>query len=150
MAQSLSRIVLHLVFSTKNRCDVIQQAVLSPLHAYLAGGCQAVGSAVIRVGGTSNHVHIACILPRTLTVSKLVEAIKTSSSSWMKTVPGGCPDFSWQTGYGAFSVGASQIDGLVHYIDQQGEHHRRRTFEEEFRGLLVRYGVEYDERYVWD
>jgi putative transposase len=89
-------------------------------------------------------------LPRTLAVSKLVEEIKKSSSAWMKTIGVGCEDFAWQVGYGAFSIGASQLNQLVRYIDEQQEHHRVISFEEELLELLDRTSVEYDERYLWD
>jgi putative transposase len=85
-----------------------------------------------------------------MTVSKLVEQIKKSSSAWMKKVDGGCPDFAWQAGYGAFSIAALQIDRLIRYIEEQQEHHHVSSFEEEFVELLHRHGVEHDERYVWD
>ena len=150
MAQSLSNIILHLVFSTKQRREMIGPRVLKDLHAYLAGTCRALGSPAFRVGGTSNHVHIACSLSRTMTVSQLLEKMKSSSSAWMKSNKGGCPDFAWQSGYGAFSAGASQIEALVQYIDNQHDHHRAVSFEQEVLDLLHRYAVPYDERYLWD
>lgn len=150
MAQSLSQIILHLVFSTKNRERWIDQNVRLNLHAYLAGACRAIDSEAYRVGGTDDHIHIACTLPRTLTVSKLLEAIKKSSSVWMKTQGGEYTAFAWQAGYGAFSLGQSQLPVLLRYIDKQEEHHRQRTFKEEFRIFLERYGVPCDEKYLWD
>ena len=103
-----------------------------------------------RVGGTFDHVHIACTLPRTLTMAKLVEEIKKPSSIWMKKQDGGSSHFSWQAGYGIFSLGQSQLQSLLQYIDNQEEHHRRRSFQEELKELLEKYGVEYDETYLWD
>ena len=150
MAQSLSKILLHLVFSTKNRESLIDPQIRPALHAYLAGGVRALGSEAYRVGGVADHVHIACTLPRTLTVSKLLEEIKKSSSAWIKQQSPTCHDFAWQAGYGAFSLGQSQLDALITYIDGQEEHHRHRTFKDEFVVLLERYGVDYDERHVWD
>ncbi|MDQ7778283.1 MAG: IS200/IS605 family transposase [Planctomycetota bacterium] len=150
MAQSLARILLHVVFSTKNREDLISDGIRDKLHAYLAGACRGQGSEAFRVGGTQNHVHIACSLPRTVAVSELLEEIKKTSSGWMKKQPAGCKRFSWQAGYGAFSLGQSQLDALIRYIENQSEHHRARSFKEEFLELLHRYGVPYDERYVWD
>ena len=150
MAQSLAKIVLHLVYSTKNREPWIEDSFRSGLHAYLAGACRAVGSEAYRVGGTDDHVHIACTLPRTLTVSKLLEEIKKSSSVWVKNQDDNLRSFAWQAGYGAFSVGASQVPVLLSYIDNQWEHHHSRTFKEEFLNFLNRYGIEYDERYLWD
>jgi putative transposase len=150
MAQSLSKILLHVVFSTKNRCSTIPAEVTAELHAYLAGACRALGSEAYRVGGTQEHVHIACTLPRTLAVSKLVEEIKKSSSAWLKTKGAGCKGFAWQAGYGAFSLGHSQLGSLIRYIESQQEHHRSHTFCDEFLALLKRYEVDYEERYLWD
>lgn len=150
MAQSLANILLHLVFSTKNREPLIETELQPRLHAYLAGACRALGSQAYRVGGTENHVHIACSLPRTLTVATLLEEIKKSSSAWIKQQGDGYALFKWQAGYGAFSVSQSQLPALVRYIDNQEEHHRTRMFKEELLEILQRYGVEYDERYLWD
>jgi REP-associated tyrosine transposase len=150
MTQSLSKILLHVVFSTKNRKPWIPSAIRDDLHAYLAGTCRGIGGQAFRVGGTDDHVHIACSLPRTLTVSKLVEEIKTSTSIWMKEQDGGPKSFAWQAGYGAFSLGQSQLPAILQYIDRQQEHHKKCTFREEFLELLRRYGIEFDERYLWD
>ena len=142
--------MLHLVFSTKNRERWIDTGLRPGLHAYLAGACRAIASQAYRVGGTDDHVHIACTLPRTLTVSKLLEEIEKSSSAWAKPQGSQFGGFSWQAGYGAFSLGQSQLEALLRYIDNQEEHHRTRTFKEEFLEFLKRYRVEYDEKYVWD
>ena len=150
MAQSPAKIVLHLVFSTKNRERWIEDSLQSGLHAYLAGACRAVGSEAYRVGGADDHVHIACTLPRTLTVSKLLEEIKKSSSVWVKNQDDKLRSIAWQAGYGAFSIGESQVPVLLNYIDNQWEHHQSSTFEEEFLTFLNRYRIEYDERYLWD
>ena len=150
MAQSLSKVLLHVVFRTKNRTASIPDDLTGDLHAYLAGACRALGSEAYRVGGTEDHVHIACTLPRTLTVSKLLEEIKKTSSAWFKGHDPRCEGFSWQAGYGAFSLGESQLGALIRYIDAQGEHHRTRAFGEELLDLLHKYRVEYDERYLWD
>jgi len=149
MAQSLSRIVLHIVFSTKNRTKAIPENIMSELHAYLAGVCRKQGAEAYRVGGTFDHVHIACALPRTLSVSKLVEEIKKTSSAWTKAQHEECGLFSWQLGYGAFSVGVSQLQELIRYIDRQKEHHKQRSFQDEFLDLLKKYNVDYDECYLW-
>jgi putative transposase len=150
LPQSLSKILLHIVYSTKNRQRWIPKTVQSHLHAYLAGACRATGSEAYRIGGTEDHVHIACSLPRTLSVSKLLEEIKKSSSVWMKQQDDVSREFAWQAGYGAFSVGHSQLPTLIRYIDNQKEHHRTCTFKEELLDLLQRYGVNYDEHYLWD
>lgn len=150
MAQSLAQILLHVVFSTKNRQPLIPEAVQVPLHAYLAGICRAQGSQAYRIGGTDNHIHIACTLPKTLPLSKLMEEVKKSSSVWIKTQHERCENFAWQAGYGAFSLGQSQLPKLIRYIENQPEHHRKQSFEEELLELLQRYQVDYDERYLWD
>ena len=150
MPQSLSQVLLHLVFSTKNRERLIPEAVQPQLYAYLAGICRTHGSEAYRVGGTEDHVHIACTLPRTMPISKLLEEIKKSSSEWIKTQDARCKNFAWQAGYGAFSLGQSQLTSLIRYIDNQRDHHRKRTFQEEFLDLLKKYAIAYDERYLWD
>lgn len=150
MPQSLSKVLLHVVFSTKNREQTIPEHLRVKLHAYLAGVCRTKGSEAYRVGGTADHVHVACSLPRTLSMAKLVEEIKKPSSIWMKQQEGGKPDFSWQAGYGIFSLGQSQLPALIQYIDNQEEHHRNRSFKEEYREFLEKYGVDYDEKYLWD
>jgi putative transposase len=150
MPQSLSKVLLHMVFSTKNREQTIPEHLRAKLHAYLAGVCRAKGAEAYRVGGTANHVHVACSLPRTLSMAKLVEEIKKPSSIWMKQHEGGNPNFSWQAGYGIFSLGQSQLPALLQYIDNQEEHHRNKGFKEELLEFLEKYGVDYDERYLWD
>ena len=150
MSQSLSKILLHIVFSTKNRMNMISPNIIKELHAYLAGICRMHDSEAFRVGGTENHVHIACTLPRTLSVNKLLEEIKKSSSIWIKKNDSRFQGFAWQAGYGAFSMGQSQLDRLIHYIDTQKEHHQRKTFQEELLELLHKYEIKYDEKYLWD
>ncbi|NLF30916.1 MAG: IS200/IS605 family transposase [Planctomycetes bacterium] len=148
MAQSLSNILLHIVFSTKYREPLITVEHEDELWRYLAGACRATGCHAHRIGGMADHVHLLCGLGRTIPVSKLVEQLKRPASKWMKTQ--GVSGFAWQNGYGAFSIGQSQFDDVAGYIGRQKEHHRRLTFQEEFRAFLTRYRVEYDERYVWD
>ena len=150
MPQSLSKILLHLVFSTKNRTPWLKNSLRLKIHAYIAEVCRNNGSEAYRVGGIADHIHIACTLPRTLTISKLLEEIKRSSSAWIKQQDSSCKNFSWQAGYGAFSLGQSQLSSLIGYIDKQVEHHCHRSFREEFIDFLQKYGVAYDERYLWD
>lgn len=150
MAQSLAKIILHVVFSTKGRKNTIPEQFRNELHAYIAGIIRSIGGEAYRVGGTNDHIHIACLLPRTLTVSKLLEDVKKSSSVWLKTKDSQCKFFSWQAGYGAFSVAQSQLDALVAYIDNQKEHHEKLSYEDEFVEVLKRYRVDYDDRYLWE
>lgn len=150
MPQSLSNVLVHLVFSTKHRQPLIDAAIQPNLHAYMATICKSTDCPAIKIGGVDDHVHIACRLGRTTTVAKLVQEVKQDSSRWMKTQGERYEAFAWQNGYGAFSIGQSQLDRLVDYITRQREHHAKETFQDEFRGILRRYGVAFDEAYVWD
>jgi REP element-mobilizing transposase RayT len=148
--QSLSQVYLHLVFSTKGRAPLLIDAVRGELHRYMAGVLKNLGWHAVLVNSMEEHVHILLTLSRTVSVSAMVEEIKTSSSKWLKKQAGMPRDFSWQSGSGVFSVSASNLLDVEKYIAGQQEHHRRRTFQEEFLLLLKKYGVEYDERYLWD
>lgn len=150
MPQSLSHVVVHVVFSTKDRFPCLGASIRPGLHAYLATVARNAGCDCDRAGGVSDHVHLAIRLSRTITIAQLVETLKTSSSKWVKTQTKELGGFSWQHGYGCFSVGPADLKALCAYIDRQEEHHRTRTFQDEFRSFLVKYGVEYDEAYVWD
>ena len=150
MPQSLSYLLTHIVFSTKDRTPVLDATVRTALHAYLATVARNVDCECFRVGGAADHVHLAVRLSRTLTMAQLIEELKTSSSKWLKIQSPALASFAWQRGYGAFSVGPSDLNALLHYIDTQEEHHRARTFQDEYRAFLTKYGIEYDERYVWD
>jgi len=149
MPQSLSRVLIHLVFSTKHREPLISQEVRPRLHAYMVGILDNLKSPSLQTGGVDDHIHILCVLGRTISQANLVEEVKKSSSKWMKA-EGGVPNFSWQAGYGAFSIGESQVDTVIRYIRNQEEHHGKVTYQEEYRRFLERYKVAYDERYVWD
>ena len=120
------------------------------MHAYIAAVCRDLGAELVRVGGVADHVHIVTTLPRTVSQAQLVEQIKKASSKWIKALDARYRGFFWQRGYGAFSVSPSQLDAVLQYIDSQQEHHRTRTVEEEYRELLRKHGVDFDERYVWD
>lgn len=120
------------------------------LHAYLATVARNADCECYRAGGTADHIHLAIRISRTITMANLIEILKTSSSKWIKNQSPDLAGFSWQRGYGAFSVGPSNLDDLRDYIDNQEEHHRIHTFQEEYRAFLAKYKIEYDERYVWD
>ena len=150
MPQSLSLIIIHVIFSTKERRPFLDADTRSGLHAYLATVGRNAGCEAYRVGGVADHVHLAIRLARTITVANLVETLKTSSSKWVKTRSPDLARFSWQRGYGCFSVGPSDLEALRVYIDDQEKHHRTRTFQDEFRMFLKKYDIEYDEAYVWD
>jgi REP element-mobilizing transposase RayT len=150
MPQSLSLVIVHLTFSTKDRAACLDSVVRPSLHAYLATVSRNFGCECFRTGGVADHVHLAVRLSRTVTIAALVEELKTASSKWLKTQQAPLRGFAWQRGYGAFSVAPADLSKLVTYIDSQEEHHRTRSFQEEYRALLKKYGVEFDERYVWD
>lgn len=149
MPQSLSQIYIHLVFSTKDREPWIQPTVQPRLHAYLAGTLNAIDCPALVVGGMPDHVHLLFRLSRKSALSDVVKDAKVESSKWMKD-EGGASEFAWQAGYGAFSVSASQLETVTHYIQHQAEHHATRTFQEEFRRMLELYQIDYNEAYVWD
>jgi REP element-mobilizing transposase RayT len=150
MPQSLSQVIVHIVFSTKDRHPWLDPAIRPRMYAYLATVCRDCGCEAYRVGGVADHVHIAARLARTISQADLLEKIKKTASSWIKTQGPDYGSFFWQGGYGAFSIGYSQLDDLVRYIDRQEAHHKTQTFQEEFRELCRKYDVTFDERYVWD
>ncbi len=150
MPQSLSRILLHIVFSTKNREPWLDAEIRPRAFSYLAEIGRNLGCEVYRVGGAADHVHLAVLLTRTLPVADFVQKVKRTSSVWIKDHGSRHGGFSWQAGYGAFSLGISQLAALTCYIDGQEEHHRKVGFQEEYRKFLMKYGVEFDERYLWD
>ena len=150
MPQSLSKVIIHIIFSTKNREPWLDCEVRPRMHAYLATTCRDLGAEVVHVGGVADHVHIVTMLPRTVSQAQVVEQIKKASSKWIKALDARYHGFFWQRGYGAVSVSPSQFDAVLEYVETQEEHHRTRTFQEEYRELLRRHSVEFDERYVWD
>jgi REP element-mobilizing transposase RayT len=151
MAQSLARILVHTVFSTKDRRPFLRDRGLrEELHRYLGGILANLSCQPIIVGGVEDHVHLLCALARTCTASVMVKEVKRGSSLWIKTKDASLQDFSWQNGFGVFSIGYSQIPDAKQYIASQEEHHRKTSFQDEYRTFLERYEIAYDERYVWD
>ncbi len=148
MPQTLSLNLVHIIFSTKGRVPLIHDEIAPRLHAYLAGTARELGCECFRVGGVADHVHLALRLPTTKAAADVVSRLKTSSSAWMKEQ--GSAQFSWQRGYGLFSVGPSDLDALIQYIDGQKVHHARRSFQDEMRAFLTKYGIAFDEKYIWD
>jgi REP element-mobilizing transposase RayT len=120
------------------------------LHSYLGGICKNLECQPIIIGGYTDHIHILCMLSKKIALMKLLEEVKSHSSKWMKTKDESLRNFYWQDGYGAFSVNPSEIDKVIAYISNQREHHKKKTFQDEYRAFLKKYKVEYDERYVWD
>ena len=150
MPQSLSRVIIHLVFSTRDRHPYLDPEINPRIHAYLATLCRDEDCEAYRVGGVADHVHLAVRLGRTASQSKLVENLKKKSSGWIKRQNEKYTKFYWQKGYGAFSVSPQYLDDLLRYIDGQEEHQRKESFQDEYRRFLAKYEMEYDERYVWD
>ncbi len=150
MPQSLSKVILQIVFSTKNREPWLEPDVRPRMHAYLATVCRDLGAELVRVGGVADHVHIVTTLPRTVSQAEFIEQMKKTSSKWIKALDARYRGFFWQRGYGAFSVSLSQLDTVLDYVKAQQQHHRTRTFQEEYRELLRKHGIDFDERYVWD
>jgi REP element-mobilizing transposase RayT len=151
MPQSLSAIYLHLVFSTKNRVRFLQDTGLrSEMHRFLAGVCRELGCQALLVGGTEDHVHILGRLDRTGTVADWVKEAKRASTTWVRKRAPELRDFSWQAGYGAFSVSPPHVEPVRNYISQQQGHHAKTSFQDEFRNLIQKAGLELDERYMWD
>jgi putative transposase len=141
---------MHIVFSTKYREHLIHLPEEEELHAYLGGICKRMECHPIKIGGYTDHVHILCMLSKKIALMKFLEEVKSHSSKWYKTKADYLANFYWQDGYGAFSVNPSEIDRVIAYIANQKKHHSAITFQDEYRAILKRYGMEYDERYVWD
>ena len=150
MGQSLVKNYIHIVFSTKHRQQLIHPPVETELHSYLGGICNKLGCQVIKVGGFTDHIHILCMLSTKVALMKLLEEVKSHSSKWIKTKGAGYETFYWQDGYGAFSVNPSEVSTVIAYIANQQEHHTKKTFKDEYRSILKKYDVVYEEQYVWD
>ena len=149
MAQTLVNNLLHVIFSTEQRRHLIKTEVQPSLYAYMAGTLKNLDSPCVAIGGTSNHVHVLMALSKKAALSEVVGALKKSSSKWMKTKGPAYAHFAWQEGYGAFSIGQSQVAVLKRYITRQEEHHKTKSFEAELIATLKKYAVTYDERYLW-
>jgi REP element-mobilizing transposase RayT len=150
MAQSLSKVYLHITFSTKNRQSLIDANISTSLFEYIGGICRGLDCNPVIVGGHMDHVHILCLLARKHSQMKLLEEIKKQSSKWIKSKGDSYSNFYWQDGYGVFSVNPTEIDTVIKYIGNQKEHHTKITFQDELRAFLIKYKVEYDEKYLWD
>lgn len=150
MGQSLVKNYVHLVFTTKHRQPLIHPPVEAELHAYLGGICNRLECTVVVVGGYADHIHILCMLSKKIALMKLLEELKSHSSKWIKTKGPAYENFYWQDGYGAFSVTPSDVEKVTAYIANQQQHHSKKTFKEEYRTLLKKYNVGYNEQYVWD
>jgi REP element-mobilizing transposase RayT len=152
MSQSLAQIYIHLVFSTKDRTPWLgDPSVREQLYAYMATILRDnVDTSAVKIGGVEDHIHALVRLSRKHPVMTVVQECKVETSKWLKRQPSVSGDFAWQGGYGAFSVSASSVDRVVRYIESQQVRHRRTTFQDEFRLLCRRHGLELDERYAWE
>ena len=152
MPQSLAKVIVHIVYSTKHRRPWLHDPrIRSELYAYNATVLQNdVDSPAILINGIEDHIHILCCLSRKFAIMDVIKASKTETAKWLKKQGQGLDDFQWQAGYGAFSVSPSNIEQVKRYIASQEEHHKRMSFQDEFRELCRRHGIEIDERYVWD
>ena len=149
MAQTLVSLLVHVIFSTKNREALITPEIEPELFAYVGGILKNHGSCLLDAGGTADHIHFLVSQSKNLSLSSLMKDVKKDSSSWIKTKGRSFRTFHWQDGYGAFSIGKSDMPELKKYIASQKEHHRKRTFKEELIEFLEEYGIDYDERYLW-
>ena len=148
MGHTYCSALFHCVFSTRERQRAIASELQGRLWAYMGGIARENGMTALAVGGTDDHAHVLLSLPSTVTVAQAMKQIKGGSSLWLHT-DCGLKGFEWQKGYGAFSVGCSQVNATVAYIAGQQEHHRKRDFQAEFLSILKRHGIGYDPRYVW-
>jgi REP-associated tyrosine transposase len=145
MASSLTNLLYHVVFSTSDRIGYITDDLRAPLYDYIGGIIRAEGGKCLQIGGMPDHVHILTVLPAACALADLVRKVKSNSSRWARERG----TFGWQRGYGAFTVSESSVSSVAGYIASQDEHHKRRSFKEEFLALLKRNNIEFDEGYLW-
>lgn len=151
MPQSLVKNYQHLIFSTKHRLPLLADLQFREhMHRYLGGVCSNLDSPPIIVGGHIEHVHVVCRMSKRFSVETFIRELKVESSKWAKTQGDSLRNFRWQSGYGAFSISHSHVEALTSYVQNQEEHHRKESFQDEFRRLLRKYKIDFDERYVWD
>ena len=151
MPQSLSRILIHTIFSTKNREKIfIEPEFRNEVHAFMGGVMKSIKCFPVQIGGTTDHVHLLSTLDRSVCVADLVKETKRVSTNWIQQHDGGFPAFHWQAGYGVFSVSESNCEAVVKYIENQEAHHRNVTFQDEYRTFCEKHSVTMDEKYVWD
>ena len=150
MAQTLVSLLVHVVFSTQHRADLIRPEIERDLFAFMAGVLKNKESRLLAANGTANHVHLLISQSKNIALSSLIQELKKSTSKWMKTRGTAFKDFHWQNGYAAFSIGESNVGALKQYIARQKEKHQQKSFESEVREFLKKYGIEYDENFMWD
>jgi putative transposase len=150
MSQTLVKLYVHIIFSTKHRLPRINASIEPRLHAYMTGIIKNTGSKLVRIGGIEDHVHLLVLLSKVQALADLLQVTKKESSKWVKQFGDEFADFHWQDGYAGFSVSESAVETCIRYIDNQRTHHERLTFQQELIMLLKKHNVEYDERYVWE
>ena len=150
MPQSLARLCVHFVFSTKHREPLLQDSIRKDLHAYMATVLKTMECPAIIINSVEDHIHVLIDLGRTASVSGVMEHVKKTTSKWLKTQSPELRNFAWQAGYGAFAVSESNVPAVRQYIQNQREHHQKHTFQEEYRIFLTKHHIPYDERYLWD
>jgi putative transposase len=150
MADTFSQIYIHLVFSVKERQNVIHKTWREELFKYVSGILKGKNQKVFAIGGMSDHIHILISLRPNCMISELVNSVKTNSSKWINSRGFVKGKFNWQEGYGAFSYGQSQLDHVIQYINNQEQHHQKRSFKEEYIELLQRFNVKFEEKYLFD
>ncbi|MCP4066374.1 MAG: IS200/IS605 family transposase [Gammaproteobacteria bacterium] len=150
MASTLTNLLYHSVFSTKNRGKLITEQLRDELYRYIGGIIKEAGGLSLEIGGMSDHLHVLARFPPRISISDMLQNIKGGSSRWVSNEREPRLDFRWQKGYAAFSVSPSQVPKVKHYIRTQDAHHKEFTFREEYLILLDRHEIEYDEQYVFD
>ncbi len=150
MGQTYTRLFIHITFATKNRRRCIHPEFASQLFAYMGGICKNLGVIPIEINGPEDHVHVFVAIPPTIAISDLVRFLKANSSRWVHESFPAHKGFRWQAGFAAFSVDPAGVDIVSRYIEGQQEHHRRKTFHDEYIALLEEHGITYDEKYMWD
>lgn len=149
MAATFSNLIYHIIFSTKERVPIITRELMPPLHDYLGGILRGLGGEVLAIGGMSDHIHIICVMKPALSPADIVRKVKANSSKWINEEHHPDGKFSWQTGYMVFSVSESIAEQVVEYVRHQEQHHRKLTFQEEYRAFLAKNGINIDEEHVW-
>ena len=150
MASTLTNLLYHIVFSTKNREPIITAPIRENLYRYIGGIIRGEGGVLLEIGGMPDHVHLVVRFKSEPSVATMIKIIKSKSSKWLNEQPKRPGRFEWQRGYAAFTVSVSQLDKVRAYVRNQQQHHRRKTFQEELREILDKHGVAYEERYLWD
>lgn len=150
MAQTIFSCYIHIIFSTKNRVNLVPAEIESDLFAYIGGICKRYECLLLAAGGTSNHIHLLISINKNHLIPTIIGDIKRGSSKWLKDKSNMLSKFAWQDGYSAFSVGYSQLNAVTQYISTQKEHHAEKLFEDEMRTFYRKYDIAFDEKYIWD